>query len=86
MITFNQELSNSEWTEILRGKADLFFDVVKAQDVYVLFTETAETPSSSTEGNLVRSYHPEWDFQATAMIAGTQRIWAKGNNTIRGLR
>lgn len=86
MITFEQILSDSEWKEVLKGKADLFFDVVEANNVHVLFTETGDTPLSTMEGNLVRSFHPEWDFQATAMKAGIQRIWAKGDNTIRGLR
>lgn len=86
MNTFEQILSDTAWTEVLNGGDALAFDCVSTKNITVLFTETASTPSAATKGNLVQTYHSGWDFEVSGMQATVQRIWLKGNNTVRGIR
>lgn len=85
MITFEQVLLNTAWIEILGGKTALSFDLIGATNVEVLFTETADTPDPTVEGNLVQSWGDNWDFQITHASIN-QRVWVKGTGTIRGVR
>jgi len=86
MNTFEQSLSPVEWTEILDGGEDVAFDLLDAVNVEVLFTESATQPDAATKGNAVKYWPDTWDFSALGMVAGGQRIWVKGSNTIRGVR
>ena len=84
MNTFEQELSETEWTEILNGGSSIVFDVVADPDIEVYFNEVSTAPTGT--GSPVKTWPNGWDFEAEGLSAGTQRIWAKGKNTIRGVR
>jgi hypothetical protein len=86
MQTFTVTLSDAAWTEILQGGSLVAFDVIPATAVEVLFTETAATPDASTKGNPVQTWPSGWDFEATGLNGGVQRVWAKGKGDIRGVR
>lgn len=85
MKTFEASLSASTWTEVLDGKSSIAFDIVEARRVEVYLTETADDPGSVT-GSYVECWPNSWDFQATGLIPGVQRLWARGDVTIRGVR
>ena len=89
MTTFEQLLSTTAWTEVLSGGSAIYFDQLGRNRVDVLFTDTASTPSATTSGNAIEPQKDAWDFFATGLVAGTQRIWAKAQQsavTIRGIR
>lgn len=86
MNTFEQTLSDSAWIEVLNGGDSLAFDCTASKNITVLFTETASIPSAAIKGNLVQTWSSDWDFKVSGLEVTTQRIWAKGENTIRGIR
>lgn len=86
MQTFDLLLMSDAWTEVLQGSDFLAFDVLEATTVEVYFSETATLPADSAKGNQIASWPNDWDFEMSGLIAGTQRIWLRGNATIRGVR
>ena len=86
MNTFDRELSNTEWIEILLGKGMIAFDLIEEATVHVLFTETNIQPTDIAEGNPVTSWGDDWDFHASGLVVGVQCIWIKGIGRIRGIR
>lgn len=86
MITFEQTLTDGVWVELLNGGSFLAFDKLSSKGVQVLFTEDDTSPADSTDGNSVNTWAEDWDFMASDMLAGTQRIWVKGSGDIRGVR
>jgi len=86
MKTFSATLSADEWTEILQGGDALFFDIGSAVSVDITLTETASTPADSADCNQVQSWPNGWDFAATGLSSGVQRIWVRGGTTITGVR
>jgi|DEB0MinimDraft_12_1074336.scaffolds.fasta_scaffold13067_5 hypothetical protein len=86
MISFTENLSATSWTEILNGKGFAAFDCEKSSPVFVYFSESGTPPDISETGNAVRTWPENWDFLASNIIAGKQRIYAKGDNTINGVR
>ncbi len=86
MQTFEQELNDTEWTEVLLGKGMIAFDLIANPAIFVLFTETDVTPAITREGNRIGSWGDDWDFHASGLVVGEQRIWLKGLGSIRGIR
>jgi len=86
VTTFEQALSTTAWTELLSGGSALYLNQLSRNPVQVLFTDTASTPSAATAGTPLDPQTDDWDFEATGLVAGTQRIWGKGDATVRGLR
>jgi len=85
MINFEQTLSEVAWTEILSGGSVIAFDLVASKTVEVYMTESDTPPDVNAKGNDVLSYPSGWDYVAEGLSSG-QRIWAKGDNIIRGIR
>lgn len=83
---FSQQLSASAYTEILSGGSYVMFDCDGQAIVEVLVTETGTTPDASTVGAKVQTWPHSWDFIAKNMTPGLSRVWAKGDNKIRGYR
>lgn len=86
MITFEQQITDGSWSEILNGSTEIAFELLGASPIEIYFNESETPPSLSAVGNTVLSFPSGWDFEQTGLIAPTQRIWVKGNNTIRGIR
>ena len=86
MITFEAQLSDGVWTEIADGADFLAFDVLVDGGCEVYMTESAATPLVSAQGNAVKSWPASWDFLAQNIEPGKQRVWARGNCIIRGIR
>lgn len=86
MKTFEQDLTNDAWTEVLGGGSFVAFDMIAAPTVKILFTETASVPAPSAAGNNVSTWPQSWDMEISGMQAGAQRVWLKGNNSIVGVR
>lgn len=84
MISFEMDISPSEYTEVLQGASYIAFDVVQATQLEIYFTETAETPTAT--GTKVEAYPSTWDFEAAGLVGGVQRIWVRGQGKIRGVR
>lgn len=87
MTTFEHDITTS-WTEVLNAFGYVAFDLVSASTIEVLCTETSATPSDATAGNKVTSWSDGWDFEASGMVPGVQRIWVKGDKAgkLRGIR
>ena len=86
MNTFEATIT-TDWLEVLQDAESIWFDVLKATEIYVRFTE-GDTPAPSDNGNQVLTYPTDWDFSAVGMPS-TQKIWLKtltGSNEIRGVR
>ena len=87
LATFEVTLDPTNWTEVLNGSTYLAFDIVEAKRVEIYLNENGVgTPSTSEKGNIVLSWPSSYDFEATGMDAETQKIWARGDCTIRGVR
>ena len=86
MVTFELQLSETEWTEVLDGNGYLAFDCRAAKPVYFYMAESATPPDASAVGNVVRSWPENWDFVVSNVVAGTQRVWVRGQDTIIGVR
>ena len=89
MTTFEQALSTTAWTELLQGGSEIYLNQLGGDEVSILFTDTGTTPSATTQGTPIEPQTDDWDFEASGLVAGTQRIWgkSKGNAvTVRGLR
>lgn len=89
MTTFEQALSTTAWTELLNGGSSLYLNQLGADEVSILFTVTASTPAATTQGTPIKPQADDWDFEATGLAAGIQRIWGKSKGdavTVRGLR
>ena len=86
MNTFEADLLGGDWLEILAGGEFVAFDKLESTRVEVLFTETADTPNPATSGNNVETWPSSFDFEASGMAAGVQRVWVKGTGKIRGVR
>ena len=84
MQTFTDPLDPTSWTEILSGGTSIAFDCLGASSVELIFSESSVEPTGT--GHLVQSWPAGWDFTAENMVAGTQRIWARGSAGIRGVR
>ena len=86
MNTFEQALSVTTYTEILVGGSTIAFDCVEDAGVQFILNETATAPTLGDTSNDVHTWPSAWDFEMDGLDAGTQRIWAIGDNTIRGVR
>jgi len=85
MTNFEQTLSAESWTEILSGGSVIAFDLVASPSIFVYMTESDTPPDVNAKGNEVLSYPSGWDYVAEG-LPSNQRIWAKGENIIRGIR
>lgn len=86
MNTFEQVLTDDAWVEVLNGGDFIAFDLLASKSIECLMTETADIPDPTEKGNSVVSWSSDWDFSASGLTAGVQRVWLKGNNTVRGVR
>ena len=89
MTTFETTLSVSAWTELLNGGDSIYLNQLSRDQVQILFTDTASTPSATTAGTIIDPQKDDWDFEASGLVSGTQRIWGKSTGsavTVRGLR
>lgn len=86
MQSFTQALSNDEWTEVLLGGYYLAFDLNRAGSIQLCMTETEQAPAHDVGSVPVASWPAGWDFEATRLRAGTQRIWLRGSGQISGVR
>lgn len=86
MRTFTQTLTDTAWTEVLKGNGYIAFDCAHSSPVFVFLSESGTAPAVSETGNAVRTWPENWDFHAANLVAGTQRIYAKGDNIITGVR
>lgn len=86
MQTFTQSITSTAWTEVLRGNGYLAFDCHHSSPVWIYLSKIETAPAITEEGNVVRTWPENWDFQAANMIAGTQQIYVRGDNIITGVR
>ena len=88
LTTFEQALSEGSWTEILQGNNFIAFDIVAVDPVFLYFNSVDDAdPDANSVANVIRSQpNRSWDFEGSGMEAPAQQIWAKGKNTIRGVR
>lgn len=93
MVTFEQSLSTSVYTEILDGNSYLAFDILRTSNgkaVEIYFNESDTAPTAG--GILVQPRFNEstilqnWDFEGEGFDNATQRVWVRGSGTIRGVR
>ena len=85
MTSFEQTLSAESWTEVLNGGSVIAFDLVAGASIFVYMTESDTPPDVNAKGHKVLSYPSGWDYVAEGLPSG-QRIWAKGENILRGIR
>lgn len=86
MQTFTQNLTNDNWTEVLTDFGYLAFDCTHSAPVHVYLTQSFSLPATDEPGNLVRTWPEGWDFSASDMVAGVQKIYVRGDNIITGVR
>jgi len=85
MVSFEQQLSSSSWTEILSGSNSIAFDLIASNTIVIYMNESETAPELDAKGNQVLSHPSGWDYVAEG-LPSEQRIWAKGENIIRGIR
>ena len=83
MRTFDLTLTTT-WQEVLNGGSSVSFDVLSGTTIEVYFSENATTPTG--DGNKVFTFGDDWDFSASGMVPGVQRIWVKGAGEVRGVQ
>jgi hypothetical protein len=90
MQTFEVDLDPVTWTEILLGGSLVSFDIIYkqkyAQTVEAYFSESGTAPAEDAMGTEVISEVMDWDFSLVGASMETQRVWTRGDATIRGVR
>ena len=86
MRSFEIQLNGQRWTEILRGGSGIAFDCKSSKRVELHFSEDDETPRDTCAHQIDYFPSDKWDFERFNLIAGVQRIWAKGDTQICGIR
>jgi len=86
MQTFEQALDLETWVEVLDGGSELYFDASSSRDVSLHFSESGTPPASDAVSVPVKTWPSSWDFSTSGLRSGTQRIWARGNGKIVGIR
>lgn len=86
MKSFRTVLTPGVWFEVLHGQAGVAFDVDRAGQIEIGFTEGKTAPDGGTAHKLSSFRSDRWDFEYMAVETPEQRVWVRGAGTIKGVR
>lgn len=86
MISFELQLRPIVWTEILKGASGIAFDCKSSKRVELHFSEDNQTPDATCFHTVDYFPSDDWDFERFGLTPGVQRIWARGDTVICGIR
>ena len=77
MITYEENLSSSSWTEILNNETSLFLDITGNTPIGLYFSEVTDIPAMDAPISIVYPSKSGWAFQTSGLAVG-QKLFARG--------